>query len=86
MKDIIRKLSSRKLWLALAGVATGIAMALGVEGNEITAVTGAVTALISAVTYIITEGKIDAERVKTAVESTQTAIDVIEGVEDNGNS
>ena len=78
MNSIIRKLSSRKLWMAIAGVATGIAVALGADGSDISTVTGAVTALISAITYIITEGKVDAESVKIAVQSTQSAIEVIE--------
>lgn len=75
MSEIIRKLTSRKLWLALAGVATGIAVILGVDGSEITSVAGAVTALASVVTYIITEGKVDAAAVKNAVEATQSLID-----------
>lgn len=57
---VLRKLASRKLWLALAGVATGIAVILGVEGSEITTVAGAVTAVASVITYIMTEGRIDA--------------------------
>lgn len=64
MIDFLRKLTSRKLWLAIAGVATGVAMILGVDGSEITDVAGAVTALASVITYIVTEGKIDAESVK----------------------
>lgn len=67
MQDIIRKLTSRKLWIAIAGVTTGIAIALGADGNEISQITGSITALISAITYIITEGKIDAASVSTAV-------------------
>ncbi|MEA5040163.1 MAG: hypothetical protein VB086_10045 [Clostridiaceae bacterium] len=63
MSNIIRKLASRKLWLAIAGVAAGIAMALGASSSEISSLAGAVTALISIVTYIITEGKIDAAAV-----------------------
>lgn len=83
MNDIIRKLMSRKLWLALAGVATGVAMVLGVDGSEITSVAGAVTALASVITYIVTEGKVDAAAVKTAVEATQEAADTInEGNDD----
>ena len=78
MSNLVRKLTSRKLWLAIAGVGTGIAMALGVEGSEITTVAGAVTALVSVVTYIVTEGKVDAESVKTAVEATQIAVDTVE--------
>lgn len=61
--NIIEKLTSRKLWLALAGVATGIAMILGVEGSEITTVAGSVTALASVITYIIAEAKVDAAAV-----------------------
>ena len=78
MSNLVRKLTSRKLWLSIAGVVTGIAMALGVEGSEITTVAGAVTALVSVVTYIITEGKVDAESVKIAVEATQMAVDTVE--------
>ena len=81
MKEIIRKLSSRKLWMAIAGVASGIAMALGAETTEISTVAGAVTALVSVVTYIYVEGKVDAEGVKNAVTATQDAVNVIEGSE-----
>lgn len=81
MKEIIRKLSSRKLWLALSGVAAGIAMALGVEVSDIQVVAGAITAIGSVITYIVTEGKIDAERVKVAIEETQKAVNTIEGTE-----
>jgi biopolymer transport protein ExbB/TolQ len=79
MSTILKKLSSRKLWLAIAGVATGIAMALGASTSDISTVAGAVTAIVSVVTYIITEGKIDAEGVKTAVENTEKAVKQIEG-------
>ena len=78
-KEILRKLTSRKLWMALAGIATGIAVALGVESSDVATVTGAITALVSAVTYIIAEGKVDAESVKNAVTATQDALDVLEG-------
>jgi drug/metabolite transporter (DMT)-like permease len=78
MHNILRKLSSRKFWIALAGITTGVAMALGADGSDINAMTGAVTALISAVTYIIVEGKIDAESVKNTIEDVQTGIEVIE--------
>jgi len=64
MNDMIRKLTSRKLWLALAGVATGVFLALGGDASEIQTVAGTITALTSAVAYIFTEGKIDAAAVK----------------------
>lgn len=81
MSNFIRKLSSRKLWMAIAGIATGIAMVLGVDTSDIATVAGAVTAIVSVVTYIAVEGKIDAEGVKNAVEATQEALETIEGEE-----
>ena len=81
MNDILRKLTSRKLWMALAGVATGLAIVFGVETSDISTVAGAVTALASAVSYIMAEAKVDAESVKKAVEATQNAVDAVEGAE-----
>lgn len=78
MKKILKKLTSRKLWMAIAGVATGIALALGAEATDISTVAGAVTSVVSVAVYIITEGKVDAEGVKNAVESVQDAVDVME--------
>ena len=57
MKDIMRKLTSRKFLLALVGVVVGIAMAFGVESGEIV---GAVTTIGSIVAYIMGEAKVDA--------------------------
>ena len=82
MNGILRKLTSRKLWMALAGIATGVAMALGAESTEISTVAGAVTAIASVVTYIITEGKVDAEGVKNAIIEIQDGIETIEGTDD----
>ena len=68
MSEIMRKLTSRKLWLAIAGVAVGIATIMGIDGSEISDVAGAVTALASVITYIITEGRIDAAAVQALPE------------------
>lgn len=76
MSNFIRKIASRKLWLAIAGVATGIAVILGVDGSEISDISGAVVSLASVMTYIITEGKIDSESVKN----------VLKGVADDADS
>jgi predicted GTPase len=59
MMDILRKLTSRKLWIAVAGVAGGIALALGAESSDIQSVCGAITSVISAMTYIIAEASVD---------------------------
>lgn len=82
MSEILRKLSSRKLWMALAGVFTGVAMALGADTTDVSEIAGAVTAIVSVVTYIVTEGKIDAESVKNAIIEIQDGIETIEGIDD----
>ena len=77
-----KKLSSRKLWLALAGVFTGIALILGADAEEIQTVAGAITSLISVVTYIVVEGKIDADGVKETILELQEVADLLEEEED----
>lgn len=66
--DWKRKLSSRKLWAAMAGIVTGLALVFGLDQGTISNVAGAVVSVASVVTYIITEGKVDAAGVKKAVE------------------
>jgi len=82
MKELLRKLSSRKFWLAAAGVVTGIAMVFGVDSGTVSTIAGAVTAVASVVTYIITEGRVDAQSVKTAVEAVQSAVDLVTETEE----
>ena len=84
MSTIIRKLSSRKLWLAIAGVATGVALALGADASDIQTVAGAVTALVSAVTYIITEGRVDAASVTQAITGVEIIQDALAAVDEEG--
>jgi phage shock protein PspC (stress-responsive transcriptional regulator) len=72
-----RKLSSRKLWAAVAGVVMGLAMAFGLDEGTISTVAGAMTSVASVVAYIVTEGKIDAAAVKKAVEDAQDAVETL---------
>ena len=76
--DILKtKLTSRKLWAAVAGLVAGLSMVFGLDETVISTVAGAVMSIASVITYIVTEGKIDAEGVKVAVESVQDAVEVI---------
>ena len=77
MNKLAQKLSSRKLWAAVAGLVAGLAMVFGLDADIISTVSGAVVAVASVITYIITEGRIDAEAVKKAVESVQDAKDAV---------
>mgnify|MGYP006906604988 CR=1 FL=1 len=73
--DWRRKLSSRKLWAAAAGIVTGLSMVFGLDEGAISSVAGAVVSVASVVAYIITEGKVDAAGVKKAVEDVETAVE-----------
>ena len=77
MKNFLKKLSSRKLWAAVAGLVAGLAIAFGLEENVITSVAGAVVSVISLVSYIVTEGKIDATAVGNTVQAVQDAVQTV---------
>ena len=71
--DWKRKLSSRKLWAAVAGIVTGLAMVFGLDEGTMSSVAGAVVSVSSVVAYIITEGKVDEAAAKKAVEEVKAA-------------
>ena len=75
--DWKRKLSSRKLWAAIAGIVAGLAMVFGLDEITISTVAGAVVSVASVIAYIITEGKVDAEGVKKSVEDIQKAEEAV---------
>ena len=77
MGTLKTKLTSRKLWAAVAGLVAGLAMVFGLDETVISTVSGAVVSVGSVIIYIITEGRIDAEAVKTAVINVQDAVEVI---------
>lgn len=62
MKEIVRKLSSRKLWAAIAGIIVGVVTAFGGEAETVEAVAGSMTAAITAVVYILAEAGVDISR------------------------
>ena len=76
--DWKRKLSSRKLWAAAAGIIVGLAMVFGLDEGVISNVSGAVVSVASVVAYIITEGRVDAESVKQAVGDVQEAVEAVQ--------
>lgn len=65
MKILVQKLTSRKFWMALAGMATGVALVLEGDATQIETLAGAITAAVTAMSYIFAEGKVDAAREET---------------------
>lgn len=81
-RTILQKLKSTKLWCALAGIALGVFIALGGDSGDIETVAGALTSLASLVTYIVTEGKVDAAAVGQTVEAVQDAVETLTGADE----
>ena len=78
------RLSFQGIWshkmrsfLTMLGIIIGIGMVFGLDQTTIQSVAGAVVSLCSVVTYIITEGRIDAASVAQAATDIQSAIDLI---------
>lgn len=59
MIDWKRKLSSRKLWLAIAGFVAGIMVFCGKSESEAAQVSALIMSAASVISYIISEGLID---------------------------
>lgn len=68
MTAFLNKLTSRKFLLALVGVVSGLAMALGLDGADLVdmigKIAGVVSAAGSAIAYITAEAKVDAAAVQ----------------------
>ena len=58
--DIIRKLTSRKLWMALVGLISGLLALFHMDSDTVTQIGGIVMAAGSVVAYILGEGWADA--------------------------
>ena len=67
--DWIRKLTSRKLWMALAGFVSGLILAFNGSAEIAETVSGCIMAGASVVGYILGEGLTDA----AAISVEQTA-------------
>ncbi len=80
METLKRKLSSRKLWAAIAGFVMGISMVFGLDQNIINTISGAIVSVGSLIAYIAAEGIVDAARIQDAVTKVQ---DVVEVLDDN---
>ena len=59
MNNILRKLSSRKLWMTIVGIVVGIAAAFGITENDYAQMVGLIGAIAAAVNYVHAEGMID---------------------------
>jgi len=75
MRSLTEKFTSRKFLACVAGVVIGLCTVFGLEQSTVSTVSGAVVSLASLVTYIIAEGKIDAEALRRATDAVQCIAD-----------
>lgn len=71
------KFLSRKFILAVLSAIGGVAVSLTQLGGKVAVVCAVISAVIPAVTYIITEGVIDAKAVNLTAQATEQIINII---------
>ena len=74
---MMQKLTSRKLWVAISTILSGVLMLFGFADTSVEMITGAVLILGGAIGYIAGEAKIDAARIK---EATDAVIDIVDAI------
>ena len=80
-EDILRKLCSRKLWVAIATFVTGLLIYFGKSADEAHQIEGLIMAGAGALAYIIGEGLADAAGAKADVYTIEDVLDNL--MEDN---
>ena len=65
-QDWVRKLSSRKLWVAVAGFVSGLILAFGGGEDVAVTVSGCILQGAAVLGYLLAEGQADAARVESA--------------------
>lgn len=63
-QDIIRKLTSRKLWVAVAGFVSGLIVAFDGDAETAETVSGLILQGAAVVAYLVAEGLADSSNVK----------------------
>lgn len=69
--DWKRKLSSRKLWIALTGFITALLVAFNVDAGTIEHITSIIMAFASLIAYIFAEGFVDASNASNCIEDEE---------------
>ena len=72
-QDIIRKLTSRKLWVSVASFVSMLIVALGHSENTATQVTSLIIAGATVLGYVIGEGLVDSAASTTTSSTTSSA-------------
>lgn len=69
------KLTSKKFWVAVAGLVTGIVALFGGGGNTSAQISGVILSLGSVIAYIAGEGYVDAANAGTTTQEPSASVD-----------
>ena len=72
--DWARKLSSRKLWVAIAGFVSGLIMVFGGTETMASTVSGVILQGAAVLGYLIAEGLADSAHTSDVIEAVETEI------------
>lgn len=76
MKEwIIRKLTSRKFWVAIATIVSGLIMMFGYADTEAETISGAILSIGGAIGYMLAESLVDAKSLGTILEGAEIIVD-----------
>lgn len=79
MKEFAKKLTSRKFILAVLSAIGGAAISLSSFEGKVGAIAAVIAAIVPAITYIVTEGIVDAKAVGLATKAIQTIAGITDG-------
>ncbi len=65
--DWKRKLTSRKFWIAIVGLVSGLLIAFKVDGDTVKTISGVIMSAASVIAYTIGEGLADAANANTII-------------------
>lgn len=71
-----RKLTSRKFWIAVATMVSGILMMFGVADGTVEVISGAIVTVSGAIVYMIMEGKVDKQHTGEIIDSVDNVVDI----------
>lgn len=81
-QTVFQKLVSRKFWVAIAGIVSGLVMIFGYAESDAETIAGAILTIGSAVGYMLAEGVIDAANVGQILLGAETIVDELKDGKD----
>lgn len=76
-EQIFRKLTSRKFWVGVSGIVSGLVLIFGFADTSAETIAGAILTIGSAVGYMLSEGIVDAKNVGQILEGAEIIVEKV---------